>query len=99
MRCLELSVNQLLLRPYSHLPTSEGPHDTPYSAGSIRSESMPYNNKRIGMLGQQDQGGSGGTNKMVAGPPPCGPQLRTFPPLAAHPRTHPQGEPGPVQET
>ena len=39
------------------------------------------------MLGQWNQGGSGGTNKMVADPLPCCPHLRTFPPPADHPRT------------
>ncbi|CAD7669856.1 unnamed protein product [Nyctereutes procyonoides] len=29
-----ISVNQLILHPYSCLSTSEGPHDAPYSAGS-----------------------------------------------------------------
>ena len=34
------------------------------------------------MLSRRDQGGSGGTNKMVVDPPPCYPHLRTFPPPA-----------------
>ena len=34
------------------------------------------------LLGWQDQGGSGGTNKMAADPPSCYPHLGTFLPLA-----------------
>ena len=87
------SICNQLLHPYSRLLTSEGPTTPPTHQEVARSEPMPYNNKRIGMLGGQDQGGSGGTNKMVADPPPCCPRLRTFPSPADRPGTCHQGRP------
>ena len=45
---------------------------------------VPYHGSHY-LLGQQDQGGSGGINKMAADAPSCYPHLRTFFPITSRP--------------
>ena len=71
----------------------------PKAQRSLCDNRMNVQERKHFLLGLRDQGGSGGTNKMAADPPPCCPHFGTFPSPADCPRTCHQGETGPMQET